>query len=119
MAREMGMSANAIWRIWQGFGLQPHRSETFKLSSDPLFVEKIKDICGLYLNPPEHAVVLCVDERVNPSAGSHPTNPAVAPRDPRARHPRLQTARHVQPVRGARPRDRNVIGSLHNRHRVI
>jgi transposase len=63
MAQEMGMTADAIWRIWQAFGLQPHRSETFKLSTDPLFVEKVRDICGLYLNPPERAVVLCVDEK--------------------------------------------------------
>ena len=63
LAREMGMTADAVWRIWRAFGLQPHRSETFKLSADPLFVEKIYDICGLYLNPPERAVVLCVDEK--------------------------------------------------------
>jgi transposase len=62
MAAEMGMTADAVMRIWHAFGLQPHRSETFKLSSDPLFVDKVKDICGLYLNPPERAVVLCVDE---------------------------------------------------------
>jgi transposase len=61
MAREVGMTPDAIWRIWRAFGLQPHRAETFKLSSDPLFVEKVKDICGLYLNPPERAVVLCVE----------------------------------------------------------
>ena len=47
MAAEMGMTADAVWRIWRAFGLQPHRSETFKLSADPLFVEKVKDICGL------------------------------------------------------------------------
>jgi hypothetical protein len=47
----------------RAFGLQPYRSETFKLSTDPLFVEKVRDICGLYLNPPERAVVLCVDEK--------------------------------------------------------
>jgi transposase len=52
-----------ISRIWQAFGLQPHRSETFKLSADPLFVEKVRDIVGLYLDPPDRAVVLCVDEK--------------------------------------------------------
>jgi hypothetical protein len=51
-----------VWRTWQAFGLAPHRQEKFKLSSDPQFVEKVYDICGLYLNPPERAVVLCVDE---------------------------------------------------------
>ena len=50
-------------RIWHSFGLQPHRSETFKLSTDPWLVEKVRDIVGLYLNPPEHAIVLCVDEK--------------------------------------------------------
>jgi transposase len=50
-------------RIWHAFGLQPHRSETFKLSTDPFFVEKVRDVVGLYMNPPEHAMVLCVDEK--------------------------------------------------------
>jgi hypothetical protein len=49
--------------IWRAFGLQPHRAETFKLSTDPLFVEKVRDICGLYLNPPDQALVLSVDEK--------------------------------------------------------
>jgi len=57
------MSQSAISRIWRAFGLQPHRVETFKLSSDPFFVEKVRDIVGLYLNPPERALVLCVDEK--------------------------------------------------------
>jgi transposase len=63
MAREVGHSPSTIHRIWHAFGLQPHRSETFKLSSDPLFVEKVRDIVGLYLSPPERAIVLCVDEK--------------------------------------------------------
>jgi len=63
MARRSGMSQSAISRIWRAFGLQPHRSETFKLSRDPLFIEKVRDIVGLYLNPPEQALVLCVDEK--------------------------------------------------------
>jgi transposase len=63
MAKEVGLSQPTIHRIWKTFGLQPHRIETFKLSPDPLFVEKVRDIAGLYLNPPEHAVVLCVDEK--------------------------------------------------------
>lgn len=61
MARASGLSAMTISRIWRAFGLQPHRSETFKLSPDPLLIEKVRDIVGLYLNPPTHAVVLCVD----------------------------------------------------------
>lgn len=63
MAREVGYAPSTVHRIWRAFGLQPHRSETFKLSSDPLFVEKVRDIVGLYLSPPERAVVLCVDEK--------------------------------------------------------
>ena len=63
MAKEAGYAPSTIHRIWRAFGLQPHRSETFKLSSDPLFVEKVRDIVGLYLSPPERAIVLCVDEK--------------------------------------------------------
>ena len=63
MAKAVGHAPSTIHRIWQAFGLQPHRSETFKLSSDPLFVEKVRDIVGLYLSPPERAVVLCLDEK--------------------------------------------------------
>jgi transposase len=63
MAREMGLSHTTIRRIWNAFGLQPHRSETFKLSSDPLFVDKVRDIVGLYMSPPDRALVLCVDEK--------------------------------------------------------
>jgi transposase len=63
MARRTGLSQSAISRIWRAFGLQPHRSETFKLSTDPLFIDKVRDIVGLYLNPPDRALVLCVDEK--------------------------------------------------------
>ena len=72
MARETGVSPDAVMRIWHAFGLQPHRQETWKLSADPQFIEKVHDICGLYLNPPERAVVLCVDEET-------PTQPASPP----------------------------------------
>ena len=63
MARSTGMSQSAISRIWRAFGLKPHLRETFKLSPDPQFIEKVRDIVGLYLNPPEAALVLCVDEK--------------------------------------------------------
>ena len=63
LAKDVGLSQSAVVRIWRSFGLQPHRSETFKLSTDPWLVEKVRDIVGLYLNPPQHAVVLCVDEK--------------------------------------------------------
>jgi transposase len=63
MAQAIGLSHMTVSRIWKAFGLQPHRTETFKLSPDPLLVEKVRDVVGLYVNPPEHAVVLCVDEK--------------------------------------------------------
>jgi len=63
MAAAAGHAPSTIHRIWKAFGLQPHRAETFKLSTDPLFVEKVRDIVGLYLDPPDRAVVLCVDEK--------------------------------------------------------
>ncbi|MGH2610976.1 MAG: IS630 family transposase [Tepidiformaceae bacterium] len=63
LAQQTGMSRTTIHRIWRTFSLQPHRSETFKLSRDPLFVEKVRDIVGLYLAPPDKALVLCVDEK--------------------------------------------------------
>ncbi len=63
MAKATGLSHASISRIWRAFGLKPHRTETFKLSPDPLLIDKVRDIVGLYVNPPEHAVVLCVDEK--------------------------------------------------------
>ena len=63
MAREIGHAPSTVHRIWHAFGLQPHRVEMFKLSSAPLFVEKVRDIVGFYLSPPERAIVLCVDEK--------------------------------------------------------
>ena len=63
MAAATGMSQSAVSRIWRAFALKPHQVETFKLSPDPQFIDKVRDIVGLYLNPPEAAVVLCVDEK--------------------------------------------------------
>jgi transposase len=63
MAKHTGISHSSVGRIWRAFGLAPHKSEKFTLSNDPLFVDKVRDIVGLYLNPPERAVVLCVDEK--------------------------------------------------------
>lgn len=68
MAGRSGLTQSAVSRIWRAFALQPHRSGTFKLSTDPLFVEKVRDIVGLYLNPPDRAVVLCVDEKTQVQA---------------------------------------------------
>jgi transposase len=63
MAKAAGLSATTVGRVWHAFGLRPHRSETSKLSTDPLFAEKVRDIVGLYLAPPDRALVLCVDEK--------------------------------------------------------
>jgi transposase len=63
LAEACGLSHSSVHRIWKAFALQPHRSETFKLSKDPLFIDKVRDIVGLYLNPPDRALVLCVDEK--------------------------------------------------------
>jgi transposase len=63
MAKKTGLTQTAIVRIWRAFGLQPHRVENFKFSKDPQFVEKVRDIVGLYMNPPDRAIVLCVDEK--------------------------------------------------------
>ena len=63
MAKAAGVGATSVFKVWHEHGLKPHLLETFKLSPDPRFAEKLEDIVGLYVNPPEHAVVLCVDEK--------------------------------------------------------
>jgi transposase len=68
MAQRCGLSRQAVSRIWRAFGLKPHRSETFTLSTDPLFVEKVRDVVGLYMDPPHNALVLCVDEKTQVQA---------------------------------------------------
>jgi transposase len=68
LARALGMNQTAVSRIWRAFGLKPHLTEAFKLSTDPQFIDKVRDICGLYLNPPEAALVLCVDEKTQVQA---------------------------------------------------
>ena len=86
MATATGMSQTAVSRIWRAFGLKPHRTESFKLSPDPQFIDKVRDIVGLYLNPPEAAVVMCVDEKaqiqaLDRSAPVLPLMPGVPERD--------------------------------------
>ena len=63
LAAELGLSQSTVSRIWRAFGLKPHKADTFKLSTDPYFVEKVRDVVGLYMSPPERAIVLCVDEK--------------------------------------------------------
>jgi transposase len=80
MARPVGMSQTMVSRIWRAFGLQPHRCETFKLPRDPAFIDKVRDVVGLYLNPPDRALVLCVDEK--PQIQAHEGSVPVLPMRP-------------------------------------
>jgi transposase len=88
MARRSGMSQTAVSRIWRAFGLRPHQADTFKLSSDPAFATKVRDVVGLYLAPPDRALVLCVDEKPQIQAvqGTAPTFPLRPGQAERATH---------------------------------
>ena len=118
MAQQTGLSQATISRIWRAFGLQPHRQETFKLSTDPLFVEKTRDIVGLYLDPPVKAMVLCVDEKSQIQALDRtqpvlPLAPGVAERRTHdyMRHGTTTLFAALDIATG------EVIGRLHRRHR--
>ena len=120
MATATNLTPNAIFRIWQAFGLQPHRTSTFKMSPDPLLVEKVRDIVGLYLNPPDRAMVLCVDEKSQIQALDR-TQP-ILPLRPGV--PERQThdyERHGTTTLFAalNTRTGEVIGECHRRHRTI
>ena len=120
MAARSGISKSSIGRIWRAFELKPHRADTFKLSNDPLFVEKIYDVIGLYLNPPEAAVVLCVDEKsqVQALARSQPAFPMMPGMPEKRTHDYLRhgTTSLFAAVNTA---DGTVISSLHRRHRTV
>jgi transposase len=120
LAAELGLSQSAVSRVWRAFGLQPHRQDSWKLSRDPQFIDKVRDVVGLYLDPPEAAVVLCVDEksqiqaldRTAPVLPMLPGTPARASHDYiRAGTSSLYAALNI--ASGA------VISSLHARHRAI
>jgi len=120
MAKKIGLSQNAIVRIWRAFGLQPHRVESFKLSTDPLFVEKVQDIAGLYMNPPDKALVLCVDEKsqiqaLDRSQPLLPMRPGQVERRTHdyVRHGTTSLFAALDAATG------DVIGELHRRHRSI
>jgi len=120
MAREVGITPDAVMRIWHAFGLQPHRQESWKLSTDPLFIEKVHDICGLYLNPPERAVVLCVDEKSQIQAldRTAPVLPMLPGTPERATH---DYERHGTSSLCAalNVNSGEVIGRVHQRHRAV
>jgi len=119
MAQRTGLSKTTIGKIWKDFGLKPHRVDHFKLSNDPLFIDKLYDVVGLYLNPPEAAVVLCVDEKsqVQALARSQPTFPMMPGMPERRTH---DYVRHGTTTLFAAMNvaDGSVISSLHRRHRA-
>ncbi len=119
MAKETGLSQSTVSRVWRAFGLQPHRSETFKLSTDPYFVDKVHDVVGLYLDPPERALVFCVDEKSQIQALDR--SQPVLPMMPGV--PQRQTADYVRHgtttlFAALEVATGKVIGSLHRRHRA-
>lgn len=118
MAKAAGLSQTAVSRIWRAFGLKPHRTETFKLSTDPLFVEKVRDVVGLYMSPPENAIVLCVDEKSQVQAldRSQPLLPLEPGRPERHTH---DYARHgtTSLFAALNVATGKIIGRCHQRHR--
>lgn len=119
MAQHLGLSQSMVSRVWRAFGLAPHKQDSWKLSKDPLFVDKVRDVVGLYLDPPERAVVLCVDEKTQIQALNRtapvfpmlPGTPARATHD-YVRHGTSSLYAALDLTTG------KVIGSLHSRHRA-
>lgn len=120
LAKRTGLSQSTISRIWRAFGLQPHRSETFKLSHDPLFIEKLRDIVGLYLRPPRRALVLCVDEKSQIQALDR-TQPLLPMRLGQAERRSHDYVRHgtTSLFAALDIASGKVIGECHRRHRAI
>ena len=120
MARRCGLSQSTVSRIWRAFALQPHRTETFKLSADPLFIEKVRDIVGLYLNPPDRAMVLCVDEKSQIQAldRTRPLLPMRPGQAERRTHDYLRRGT-TSLFAALDTRTGKVIGQCHRRHRAV
>ncbi len=120
MARRAGMSQTAVSRVWRAFGLRPHRAETFKLSSDPAFVEKVRDVVGLYLDPPDRALVLCVDEKPQIQAAQG-TAPAFPMRPGQAERVTHDYKRHgtVDLFAALDVKAGTVVGACKGRHRAV
>ena len=118
MAKATGLSQRSIVRIWQAFALQPHRTKTFKLSSDPLFIEKVRDIVGLYMNPPERALVLCVDEKSQVQALDR-TQPLLPMRPGQTERRTHDYVRHgtTSLFAALDAKTGKIIGKCHRRHR--
>jgi transposase len=120
LARRSGISASSVGRIWRAFGLQPHRVETFKLSTDPYFIEKVRDVVGLYLDPPDKALVLCVDEKsqiqaLDRSQPLLPLRPGQVERRTHdyVRHGTTSLFAALDTATG------QVVGQIHRRHRSL
>jgi transposase len=120
MAERSGLSKSTIGRIWKGFGLKPHLVDGFKLSNDPLFVDKVYDVAGLYLNPPDAAVVLCVDEKsqVQALGRSQPAFPMMPGMPEKRTHDYVRNGT-TSLFAAFNIDDGTVISSLHRRHRSI
>src|SRR6201996_8982467 len=120
LAKTTGLSRMTISRIWRAFGLQPHRSTTFKLSPDPLLIEKVRDIVGLYIDPPEHALVLCLDEKSQIQALDR-TQPLLPMRPGQADRPPHDSRRHgtTSLFAALEVKTSHVIGQTHRRHRSV
>lgn len=120
LAQQCGFSRSTVSRLWRAFGLQPHRSETFKLSKDPLFIDKVRDIVGLYLNPPDRALVLCVDEKSQIPALDR-SQPMLPMRPGQAERRSHDYKRHgtTSLFAALDVRTGSVIGACHRRHRSL
>jgi transposase len=120
LASKTGLSQSTVTRIWRAFGLKPHRAEGFQLSSDPLLIDKVRDIVGLYLDPPHHALVLCVDEKSQIQALSR-TQPVLPMRVGQLERRTHDYARHgVTSLFAALDiATGNVLGKCYRRHRSV
>ena len=120
LAKATGLSRMTSSRIWQAFGLQPHRTDTFKLSPDPQLIEKVRDIVGLYMNPPEHALVLCVDEKSQIQAldRTQPLLPLQPGQVERGTHDYKRNGT-TSLLAALELKTNQVIGQLHRRHRSL
>ena len=120
LAKACGVSNASVHRVWRAFALAPHRSETFKLSQDPLFIEKVRDIVGLYLNPPDKALVLCVDEKSQIQALDR-SQPILPMRPGQAERRAHDYRRHgtTSLFAALDTKTGKIIGQLHRRHRSL
>ena len=120
MAKASGLSQSAVSRIWKAFALQPHRTDAFKLSKDPLFIDKVRDIVGLYLAPPDRALILCVDEKTQIQALDR-TAPILPLRPGQPERRTHDYVRHgtTSLFAALEVKSGTVIGECHARHRAI